>query len=135
MFFAGPARLQMRTHTALSSPAWFYRFAQVPPTQLGKTFGATHAAEIPYVFGELTPTPNSPWSDADRQVSDLVMSYWTQFAATGNPNRAGLPTWPPFDKANDAYLTLAATPKSGTGLHRDAALFDRFESQRRAKSN
>jgi para-nitrobenzyl esterase len=131
MFFAGPARLQMRAHTKVSSAAWLYHFAQVPPTPGGKNFGAHHAAEIPYVFGAVTPTPETPWSDADRQVSNLMMSYWTQFAATGNPNREGLPKWPPFDKANDAYLTLAATPKSGTGLHRDAALFDRFEAQRR----
>ncbi len=133
MFFAGPARLQMRAHTKVSSPAWLYHFAQVPPTQQGKNFGAYHSAEIPYVFGELTP--NTPWTEGDRQVSDLMMNYWTQFAATGNPNRAGLPQWPAFDKANDAYITLAPTPQSGTGLHRDAALFDRFESQRRAKSN
>ena len=136
MFFAGPARLQMRAHTRVSSPAWLYHFAQVPPTPGGKNFGAHHAAEIPYVFGAVTPTPDTPWSDADRQVSDLMMSYWTQFAATGDPNRQGLPKWPRFDKANDTYLTLAATPKSGTGLHRDgSALFDRFESQRRAVSN
>jgi len=131
MFFAGPARLQMRAHTKVSSGAWLYHFAQVPPTPGGKNFGAHHAAEIPYVFGAVRPTPETPWSDADRQVSNLMMSYWTQFAATGNPNREGLPKWPPFDNANDAYLTLAATPKSGTGLHRDAALFDRFEAQRR----
>jgi para-nitrobenzyl esterase len=136
MFFAGPARLQMRAQTKASSPAWLYHFAQVPPTPQGKDFGAHPAAEIPYVFGTVKPTPNTPWSDTDRQVSNLMMSYWTQFAVTGNPNREGLPKWPPFDKTNDTYLTLAATPKSGTGLHRDGgALFDRFESQRRARSN
>lgn len=131
MFFAGPARLQMRAQTAVSSPAWLYHFAQVPPTPLGKSFGASHTAELPYVFGEVTS--GAPWSDADRRVSDLVMGYWTQFAATGDPNRTGLPRWAPFDKAHDVYMTLAAAPKSGTGLHRDAALFDRFESQRRAR--
>lgn len=131
MFFAGPARLQMRAQTAVSSPAWLYHFAQVPPTPLGKSFGASHTAELPYVFGEVTS--GAPWSDADRRVSDLVMRYWTQFAATGDPNRTGLPRWAPFDKAHDVYMTLAAAPKSGTGLHRDAALFDRFESQRRAR--
>lgn len=131
MFFAGPARLQMRAHTARSSPAWLYHFAQVPPTPQGKSFGASHTAELPYVFGEVTAS--TPWSDADRKVADMVMGYWTQFAATGDPNRTGLPRWPPFDKAHDVYMTLAATPKSGVGLHRDAALFDRFESQRRAR--
>jgi para-nitrobenzyl esterase len=133
MFFAGPARLQMRAHAKVSSPAWLYHFAQVPPNQQGKNFGAHHAAEIAYVFGELAPS--TPWTDADRQVSALMMNYWTQFAATGNPNRDGLPDWLRFDKANDTYLTLAAAPKSGTQLHRDAeTVYDRFESQRRSRS-
>jgi para-nitrobenzyl esterase len=136
MFFVGPARLQVRAHTKVPSQAWLYHFAQVPPTPGGKNFGAHHAAEIPYVFGAVTPTPDTPWSDGDRKVSDLMMSYWTQFAATGNPNREGLPTWPAFDEANDAHLTLAENPASGTGLHREGgALFDRFEAQRRARSN
>jgi para-nitrobenzyl esterase len=133
MFFAGPARLQMRAHTKVSSPAWLYHFAQVPPTTQGKNFGAYHSAEIAYVFGELAGT--TPWTDADRQVSALMMNYWTQFAATGDPNRAGLPPWPRFDKKNDAYITLAATPKTGTELHKDSALYDRFNSQRRSGSH
>jgi para-nitrobenzyl esterase len=132
MFFVGPARLEMRAQAKVSAPAWLYHFAQVPPTPQGKTFGATHAAELPYVFGEVTSS--APWGDADRQVSDRMMGYWTQFAATGDPNRQDLPKWPAHDKKNDAYVTLAATPKIGTGLHTDAALFDRFNSQRRAES-
>jgi para-nitrobenzyl esterase len=135
MFFAGPARLQMRAQAKGTSAGWMYHFAQVPPTQGGKSFGATHAAEIPYVFGEMTPTANAAWTDTDRRVSDLMMSYWTQFAISGNPNRDGLPKWPAFDKKTDAYITFSAEPKAGTGLHRDSALFDQFEAQRRAASN
>ena len=135
MFFAGPARLQMRAHTKVRSKAWLYRFAQVPPTTGGKSFGAHHAAEIPYVFGELTPSKDAAWSDTDRQVSDLIMNYWTQFAATGDPNRTGLPAWPAFDKRHDVYMTLGASPTSGIGLNREGgALFDRFEAQRRVAS-
>lgn len=134
MFFAGPARLQMRAHTKVPAKAWLYHFAQVPPTPQGKNFGAYHSAEIAYVFGELSG--NTPWTDADRQVSGLMMSYWTQFAATGDPNRTGLPAWPAFDDKNDVYLTLAAPAKTGTGLHKQGgALFDRFEAHRRAKAN
>jgi para-nitrobenzyl esterase len=134
MFFAGPARLQMRAHLKVRSKAWLYHFAQVPPTPGGRNFGAHHAAEIPYVFGELTAA--TPWTDADRQVSELMMNYWTQFAATGDPNRAGLPAWPAFDQASDTHLTIAAAPTTGTGLHKAcSALFDRFEAERRAATH
>lgn len=134
MFFAGPARLQMRAHTKVPSKAWLYHFAHVPPTAGGKSFGAHHAAEIPYVFGELTP--ETPWTEVDRQVSSLMMSYWTQFAATGDPNRKDLPPWPSFERSKDVYLTLSASPKSGIGLNaKGAAIFDRFEALRRAGTN
>ena len=60
------------------------------------------------------------------------MSYWTQFAATGNPNREDLPTWPSVDAA-DRHLTFAAEIDEATGLHREgAALFDRYEETLRA---
>jgi para-nitrobenzyl esterase len=135
MFFVGPARLEMRGAAKASSPAWLYHFAQVPPQPQFKSLGSTHAAEIPYVFGDVTA--DAPWTEADRQVSDILMTYWTQFAATADPNRDGLPKWPRFDKKNDAHLTIVAAPKSGTGLHTDGeTLFDQFNAQRRrARSN
>ena len=53
MFFAGPVRVQVRAHGDVSSPAWLYLFAQVPPTQMGSMFGAHHASELSYVFGTM----------------------------------------------------------------------------------
>ena len=132
LFFAGPARLQLRANAAAGAPVWFYEFAQVPPTPGGERFGAHHAAELGYVFGTLDAQPDIPWTAADRAVSDAVMGYWTQFAAAGDPNRDGLPAWPAYTLDGDAHLTLAAGIAPGAGLHRaGAALFDRFEAHRR----
>jgi para-nitrobenzyl esterase len=36
------------------------------------------------------------FADTDIQLSDLMESYWTNFAKTGNPNSAGLSEWPQF---------------------------------------
>ena len=33
---------------------------------------------------------------ADRIASELQMTAWTRFAATGDPNGAGVPAWPAF---------------------------------------
>ena len=133
MFFAGPARLQLRANAAAGAPVWFYRFAQVPPTPLGERFGAHHAAELAYVFGTLDGSPDTPWTEADRTVSEAMMGYWTRFAAAGDPNRDGLPAWPAYTPDGDAHLTLAAAIETGTGFSREgAALFDRFEAERRA---
>jgi para-nitrobenzyl esterase len=59
--------------------------------------GARHAGEIEYVFGALDSSPKVPWQAEDRKLSDVMMSYWTNFARTGDPNGPGLPTWPRYD--------------------------------------
>jgi para-nitrobenzyl esterase len=66
----------------------------VPVTS--KDIGARHAGEIEYVFGALGAEPPVPWEDADRKLSDLMMTYWTNFARTGDPNGPGLPAWPRY---------------------------------------
>ena len=75
--------------------------------------GAGHAAEIPYVFrtlgtfsgpAGLIGTPQPP----DRAMSELMSSYFVNFAKSGDPNGPGLPTWPAF------------TESSQTAMHFDA---------------
>jgi para-nitrobenzyl esterase len=42
-------------------------------------------------------------------LTDEMLGYWTQFAATGNPNApvdAGAPVWPGYSTATDQYLQL-----------------------------
>ena len=57
------------------------------------------------------------------------MSYWTSFAATGDPNPEGgsLPTWPVFNAAETPYLELGSQIESGTQLNQERMkLWDRF---------
>ena len=34
------------------------------------------------------------------------MAYWVRFAATGDPNREGLPVWPAYSPDTDTCLEL-----------------------------
>jgi carboxylesterase type B len=56
--------------------------------------GATHTAEISFVFNNPKGQPNQTWTDGDMKLADQMSSYWANFIMTGNPNGKGLPQWP-----------------------------------------
>ena len=63
-----------------------------------------------------------------------MRAYWIRFAATGDPNRPGLPAWPAWEPASDRHLELGVDVSAGDGLHVEgAALWDRFQAQRRGE--
>jgi para-nitrobenzyl esterase len=83
-------------------PAYLYYFSRRPPGPQSGKLRAFHAAEIAYVFG--TFVWPFPWEDTDRKLSDIITSYWVNFAATGNPNGGGLPKWPAYNAKDDQAL-------------------------------
>jgi para-nitrobenzyl esterase len=107
------ARLQTRTG---GKPVFLYFFDRRPPYPDEPRFadwGAAHGAEIPYVFGTLDPGPIK-WTAADHALSEAMMTYWSNFAKTGNPNGEGLPAWPVFSEAHPAAMHFdAAGPALG----------------------
>jgi para-nitrobenzyl esterase len=56
--------------------------------------GAVHAAEIEYAMGNLHLNPVFAWTPDDHTVSATMQGYFANFIKTGDPNGAGLPTWP-----------------------------------------
>jgi para-nitrobenzyl esterase len=97
--------------------------------------GARHAGEIEYVFGALDSVPKVTWDEADRKLSDLMMSYWSNFARSADPNGPGLPKWPGYDKANGdpvMHLDVESAAKPASDRARYEAL-DAFAAKARAK--
>jgi len=97
------------------SPVYRYRFDETLPPERGETPSADyqpiapHSAEIEFVFQALA-SKNLAWRPQDYKVSDLMSSYWTNFAKTGNPNGQGLPHWPTY--APEKYEVMHFSPDS-----------------------
>jgi para-nitrobenzyl esterase len=52
-------------------------------------------------------------------LMNAMQAYWTQFATTGNPNGAGLPTWPLYGSASAGELTLVDPPHASDDPFQD----------------
>ncbi len=111
--FRCPSVLAGEWHAA-TSPVWQYQFDRAIP---GKP-SVIHSSELPYVFGNLFPHGSQAgrYGAIDRQLSDTMQAYWTNFAKTGDPNGAGLPPWPRFEAPARAYLEL--TREGGIAVSR-----------------
>jgi para-nitrobenzyl esterase len=99
---------------ARKSPAYLYRFSHIPPHPEGNgnnppaPVGALHSSEIHYVFNNLR-VKDYPWTDIDRKIADMLSSYWTNFAKTGNPNGPGLASWPAYNPKDEYLMDLGDT--------------------------
>jgi para-nitrobenzyl esterase len=104
------ARLQSRTG---KSKIYMYYFNQQQaklPFMAIAPRGAQHAAEIKYVLKNIDPNTAS---EGDLKLSELMATYWTNFAKNGNPNGKELPEWPAFTEKNPTVMYLNNTPKAG----------------------
>ncbi|NLD38584.1 MAG: carboxylesterase family protein [Desulfatiglans sp.] len=70
--------------------------------------GSGHGSDVPYAFQTLGGVETTP--EDDLELSDMISSYWANFAKTGNPNGQGLPEWPAFTETDQKVMVFDATP-------------------------
>ncbi|XP_043932956.1 neuroligin-2 [Protopterus annectens] len=90
--WVAPAMATAKLHAEYQSPVYFYTFYHHCQTETRPEWAdAAHGDEIPYVFGVpmIGATDLFPcnFSKNDVMLSAVVMTYWTNFAKTGDPNQ------------------------------------------------
>lgn len=75
-------------------PVFTYKFTRELP---GDDAGAFHSSELWYEFGTLARSWR-PFVEADYDLSKQMITYWTNFVKTGDPNSSSVPEWRPYIK-------------------------------------
>jgi para-nitrobenzyl esterase len=87
-----------RLQAMRGQPVYYYYFKHQPPFPANSVYagwGASHFAELWYVFDHLDQVPWD-WTPGDRRLAEAMSSYWVNFVRSGNPNGPGLAVWGPF---------------------------------------
>ena len=100
------------------SDVYFYYFTHAPPIRNRAFYGAYHGAEIVYAFDNLGRVGRE-LDAAEFELAGTVSGYWTEFAASGNPNGGGRPLWPTFDLETQSHLEIGDSIRVGTRLLED----------------
>lgn len=104
-----PARMTARTFVANRAPAYMYQFGYVPATMRERSrFGAGHGSEVSFVFNTLNARWGNPGeaTPEEKELANIMNTYWANFAKTGNPNGKNLPVWPLYDPQKEEILDV-----------------------------
>ena len=128
-FMAFGMRRWAEYQAAIDQPTFLYFMDLVPPAfhlympdqpELSlpggpRAWGAYHSGDLALVFGS-TDKVGLGWNAADRALSRSMVTYWAEFARSGNPNSPGLPKWIEFDDRDYWTQILNDVPHSKAGV-------------------
>jgi para-nitrobenzyl esterase len=105
------------------SPVYLYNFDATPDAEgLGPSYGG----ELGYVFG------TSKLNSDQRNVSNLVQTYWTNLAGYGDPtdNNSDVLAWPKFTAKNNQRMDFAVDTAVVNNLYsNECALWNKVYDQ------
>ena len=106
---ACPVGAEAALTTNAGRRAFVYWFDRTVPGKGESELGAFHALELPCVFGTFQAREFSwlPFTSTDHKLSQIIQTYWTNFAKFGDPNGQGLPHWTPWNTGEEPYLVFS----------------------------
>lgn len=102
-----PAQASLQRFAALGRTSYAYRFTRISPGARQSGLRAQHSAEIPYLFGTMSPA--AAYSEIDEQVSRDTQHAWTEFARTGTPRTVEGTPWPTYRSDVPAITRIGDT--------------------------
>lgn len=123
--FRIPGILHGEWHQALGNRVWQYEFDRAVAPQPR----VQHSSELAYVFGNFLRSGGmvaGRFDAADRRLSELMLSYWTNFAKHGDPNGAGLPAWPEFEPVSRHFMRFTQSAEAVADARQRGVYVDLF---------
>src|SRR5262249_19234426 len=108
--FVSSARRTARALASAGVPVWRYSFERVPVFSPYPNLGASHGAEIRFVFDSMML--GNAFTADEETLGAAIRAEWVGFARDGKP---GI-DWPAYDAATDPYLEFAAGVTAKAGL-------------------
>jgi para-nitrobenzyl esterase len=89
------------------SKAYAYQFARPLPTDGRENVlkGAFHSSDLWFVFKSLKHCWR-PWVAGDWDLSEVMLTAWTNFAKYGDPNGKSGGKWAPYTKENPKFMVF-----------------------------
>ena len=92
----------LQSKTGKSNVYMYYFDQQSQNSILKNTRGATHVAEMPFIYG---------WNwgsmtDTETHMAQIMPQYWINFIKTGNPNADGLPYWTTYKQGEATVMNM-----------------------------
>jgi len=102
-----PARYVASTNALRGMPTYVFRFSYVAASMRNRwKTGVPHASELPFVFDTIRAKYGAATTAADEKTEEQILTYYANFAKTGDPNATGLPEWPKYDPAKDVLMNF-----------------------------
>ena len=129
--FTQPMNLWAEHMLKKNNPAYLYWWNWQPTIAGSRQYGAFHAAEVAYVFNELSMFEIDATAE-DQAFSGVMMDIWTQFAKTGNPTVPGVLEWPAYtaDGHETAIIGRQIGMADGIRLRQSELITEAFNKRR-----
>ena len=106
IFGRGSFTLADRKAAQGGAPVYQYYLNWGSPVEGGK-WEATHALDIGFVFDNVARSASMSGTGPEQQaLADVMSEAWLAFARSGDPNHAGLPTWPEYTSETRATMVF-----------------------------